>query len=102
MLFMHKKCSPFPIYSGIAEGKESEALDLIVDNLVNNVYKHLAFFDFGISPRMEQLSERKSHLSERRVRRTRRMLHSYELTVASSHGSSILKSLRIKINKTLY
>lgn len=30
-------------------GKECGALDMLIDNLVNNVYKHLRHFDFGIS-----------------------------------------------------
>ena len=72
------------------EGKESGALDLIVDNLVNNVYKHLAFFDFGISTENggnylnENLIYQKEGFGGRAV-----CYDSYELTVASSHGSSI-------------
>lgn len=49
VIFLSRNVAHAQYISASPEGKEVGALDLLFSHLINNVYSHLEYFDFGIS-----------------------------------------------------
>ena len=60
ILFITKKAVHVQYISASPEGKEKGALDLLFYNLINNIYGHFSYFDFGHSNELkgEYLNEK--------------------------------------------